>query len=489
MFPYVVHALFRQRGGRRNPFVANLYYLVPAAESANRKLPSNSLLRLVQSTTVQEGWMNLSILQSRDTDAVRTYVTKKFTKFASWRYSKKTRVQRCIKYYVAAAEWNRDLVVSIYQFTFKEPFPKQQAAALEASQNKEVAKLESGAWLDQQRDRLARSEGLLEQLKLWKKENEFEMGEGFFLRLQEAVADLDPTLCDPRQFRVESEASRVATLTGKASRLGKEASGEFNAMVGFKQKAGVSFEAYSATWGEINAKLEEEFKAGAWASGTASAKMTRLGFSAEIQAAIAIGAQFDVSGECVWKKNDLGLKLAGECHMFLGAKAEGSAKLSVSALKGIDASIKAGAFAGFSASASGTCAFIYGEKELASVTAEAGITFGVGANFEGSLKCPIFGPTKISLAANLTLGLGAEASVSTAINFTEIGLAASTQFRKLVYLPTIMKGYEMTLMTQDRRNLHYLDKCIARVEDDRAEMEDTIRTFEEIPMEKRPLLM
>ena len=69
-------------------------------------------------------------------------------------------------------------------------------------------------------------------------------------------------------------------------------SAQFEGMIGIQQNASVTFEAYSANWGEINAKLEEEFKAGIWTSGEAKAKIEKLGFSAEVQAAIAIGAQW-----------------------------------------------------------------------------------------------------------------------------------------------------------------------------------------------------
>jgi hypothetical protein len=64
--------------------------------------------------------------------------------------------------------------------------------------------------------------------------------------------------------------------------------------------ASCTFETRSLDWGAINAKLEQSFKAGAWANGEAKARMTKAGFSAEAQAAIAIGAQFSLEGELKW---------------------------------------------------------------------------------------------------------------------------------------------------------------------------------------------
>ena len=260
-------------------------------------------------------------------------------------------------------------------------------------------------------------------------------------------------------------------------------------MIGIRQSAGVHFEAYSAKWGEINAKLEEEFKLGAWTSGQAKARMERLGFSAEIQAAIAIGAQLDISGSCQWKKGKFGLELAGEASAFAGARAEGSAKLSVNALKGLELSLKGGAFAGFTATASGSAAFSYGGEDLVKVTAEASVSVGIGAEFELAIKAPIFGPTSIDIKGELTFGVGGGAGVALEINFTEMGLAASHEFRKLVYLPTLMRGYQMTLMTSDRRNLHYLQKCQQRLQDQRTEVEESLISYHKVPMEKRRLLM
>ena len=76
-----------------------------------------------------------------------------------------------------------------------------------------------------------------------------------------------------------------------------------------------------------------------------------------------------------------------------------------------------------------------------------------------------------------------------AINFTEIYLAGATEFRKVVYLPALARGYKMDLMNQELKNRVYLDKCISRFQDEIDGLGETLAAFERTPMEKRPLLM
>lgn len=429
--------------------------------------------------------MNYGILQSSNPENVRTYVTRKFQKFAGWQYSKKTRIQKCIAYYNASTADNKKIVASVYWWIFKESFP---TALAERAIPEGPGKMESSEWLELQQERLGEHENALETLKIWKETGEYQMGEGFYSQLQSRVAEVNPELVDPRLFQTEFQAKCTAELTGKTSRTAKSASAEFEGMLGFKQNSGIRYESGAhPKWGEINAKLEQSFKAGIWGKGSAQATMGKLGISADVQAAIAFGMEFGASGECTWKKGKAGLMLAGETSLFAGAKA--NVGISAKVGKSIEASISAEAFAGFEARASGTCGFTYGDATLASVTAEAIFQVGAGAKFDASLKAPIFGPTQISMTGTLTLGVGGGTSVTTQINFSEAGLAASEQFRKLVYLPTLMKGYRMDLITSDKKNLHYLEKCITRLEEERDGIEESISSFQKIPVEKRSLLM
>lgn len=429
--------------------------------------------------------MRVDILTGHSDSAVKRYCTTKFNKFNSWTYSKSTRRKKCLAYYQAASEGaNQQAVKDTYFRIFKEAFPKPPVSAEQSPML-----VNPDDWLDHQKERIADSRRVLTTLQMWKDTGEYQTGEEFFLRLKQLIAEFDPSLCDSRELRTESEARLVSNLTGSSVRNARDVSAQFEGMIGIQQNASVVFEAYSPNWGEINAKLEEEFKGGIWTSGEAKAKIERLGFSAEVQAAIAIGAQLTIAGECSWKKGKAGLELGGECQAFAGARAELGGKLSVSALKGVELALKGGAFVGVSASATGTVAFTYGDEDLVRVTAEATISVGIGAEFEINIAAPIFGPSKVKVKGEVTFGVGGGSAVELEVNFTEMGLAASEQFRKVVYLPTLMKGYKMTLMTSDRRNKHYLDKCQRRLGDGMEEIEESLAAYHNVPVEKRRLLM
>jgi hypothetical protein len=58
-----------------------------------------------------------------------------------------------------------------------------------------------------------------------------------------------------------------------------------------------------------------------------------------------------------------------------------------------------------------------------------------------------------------------------------------------MYLPTIAKGYRMDLMTQDAKNLHYLEKCIARIGEGVNGMQERLASVKKVPEEKQSLLM
>ena len=175
--------------------------------------------------------------------------------------------------------------------------------------------------------------------------------------------------------------------------------------------------------------------------------------------------------------------------MFAGARGNAAMKLSASARDGLEAAISAGAFVGLSASIEGSCALLYDDRQLASVQASAEITFGAGVTFAASLKQPIFGATEISFDTNVTLGLGTGVAAQVEIDFTEIYLAGQEQFRNVIYLPTIAKGYSPALMTQDRKNKHYLKKAITALGSEQEEIEETVVSFKNMNPEKQPLLM
>jgi len=275
---------------------------------------------------------------------------------------------------------------------------------------------------------------------------------------------VDSGICDQTRFVSEFQQQCQADIRSNVAMTKKEAEATFDLMVGYSQKAAIRFDARSANWGQINAKLEEAFKAGLWASGNARAKWNTLGFSGEAEAAIAIGALLEIEGELAWSKGAAGIKLGGKAQAFAGARMGGSAKLSVDARKGFEAAVAAGAFAGLEFKAEGSCAFEWDGELLAAATGSASVTFGAGAEFSAAIKASLFGPTTFEIEGNLTVGIGAAAAVTVAVDFDQMALASSAAFRQAVYWRTIARGYETTLMDSDAKNLHYLKKCIARLD-------------------------
>jgi hypothetical protein len=436
--------------------------------------------------------MDLQKLRSRNADEVRTYVIDKFKIFNRFTYSKATRKKKCIQYYLAAegSEHGQAVIERAYQDVYHQLFPLDEAESLAKQlEAKAKPKLESSLWLEKQTSYRDEVESTLTTLERWRRNQDYQEGESFFARLMEAVAFVDESILDPTQFSSEFTMACKAQINSSVAMTPEELEAKFDLMVGFEQQASCSFEAASVNWGVVNGKLEEAFKAGLWANGGAKLAMERLGFSAEVQAAIAIGAQLNVSGELTWSKGKGQLALGGSAEAFVGARAGGELKLSMSAIKGLEASIKAGAFAGFEATATGYCSFSYDGQAIAKVQATAGVAFGAGAEFEASIKAPIFGPTQISFGANLSLGFGVTAKTEAEINFSELALASSQEFRKVVYWRTLAKGYEMSLMNSDARNLYYLNKAISRLRAELEGTETTISSFQKVPMDKRPLLM
>ena len=435
--------------------------------------------------------MQLDKLLSNNPKVVEEYVTSKFKTFKSFKYSAKTRTKKCIDYYLAASgsDFAQDIVERVYQDTYGQLFPDQQAERVAIERASSPIKKESGQWLDDQEDYYEDVNGALNDLQIWKRSGDWQEGPRFFQQLVTRVEFVDDTICDARQFNKEFSTACKAEINSSVTMSDSEREAKFDLMVGFEQSAMCSFEAHDENWGDISAKLEQSFKAGLWANGGAKVAMERLGFSAEVQAAIAVGAQLNIDGNLTWKKDNHEIKLGGEAEVFVGARAQGEMKLTVSAIKGLEASIKAGAFAGFSAEAKGYCSYSYDGQTIARVEASAAVTFGAGAEFEASIKAPIFGPTEISFKANLTLGFGTAVGTTAEIDFSEAALAASTEFRKVVYWRTMAKGYEMDLMNSDAKNLYYLNKAIGRLKDELQSTGNAIKSHNSVPMEKRSLLI
>jgi hypothetical protein len=436
--------------------------------------------------------MRADILQSKNSNQVRDYVNKKFKIFDGWTYSKGTREKKCISYYLCASEENRRIVADAYFLIFKGVFPTAQADETERELERKAAgpiKVEWSQGVKKLEGKQEDAQQLLDQLVMWRDTGKWQEGPEFYNILEGRVRKFNPNLVRPAEFQTEVEAKRVAQLTGKTTKSAREVQAEFEGMIGVKQSAGISFEAYSPNWGQINAALKEDFKAGVWASGSARAAMTKRGFDLQTQATVGFGAELNIDGSCTWKKGNKGLDLSGNCNLFAGAEARGEARISVDLYEGINASLDLDAFAGVRASVRGRCAFTHDDKTMVGVEAEASVQFGIGGSLSGSINCPIFGATQIGFSSSVTVGLGMGVSAKTEIHFTEIYLAGKEDFRKILYLPTMAKGYRMDLMTDDAKNLHYLDKCIARISEGVSERRNSIETLESVPDELKPFLL
>ncbi len=433
--------------------------------------------------------MNLSTLQNPA--QVREYVGRKFSAFKSSFMLPVRRRSKCIEYWLNARE-NRQVVEDVYRFVFKEAFPKTEALQKEQAVIKkyDVPKTNINQWVEDQEKQAGRIGTTVDRLKQWESDGDYQEGDGFFQRLKTEVEPFDRTLCDTRQFSTEHEAQRRMDLTGTSSRTANKVGAEFEGMIGYQQKAGATFQVFDPRFGQLVAKFEEEFKAGLWSSGSWAATKGRTSLSVEAAAELAIGAQLTMEGKCEWKsaRGKAGLELGGKANLFAGARGSAAMKLSASAQEGIEAAISAGAFVGLSASIEGSCSILYDDRQLASVSASAEITFGAGLTFAASLKQPIFGATEISFDTSVTLGFGTGVAAQVEIDFSEIYLAGQEQFRNVIYLPTIAKGYSPSLMTQDLKNKHYLKKAITMLGSEQEEIEETVVSFKNMDPEKTPFL-
>lgn len=436
--------------------------------------------------------MRADILQSSNTDQVRVYLDKKFRSFDSWTYSNDRRDRKCANYYVYASDLNKPMVEAAYFRIFRSTFPKALANQIQIDVDRKASgpvMMDREEWISAQEDRREDAAQLLRQLVQWKENGNYQEGESFFLEMQRRVGEFDPSLVNPREFLTEAELKRVAHLTRKTTRTAKEIQAEFEGLIGIQQSAGVTFEAYSKKWGQVTAALKEDFKLGAWASGSAKAALTKKGIDTELQAAAAFGCELNIDGSCTWKLADHGLDLSGNCNLFAGANASLSAQLSADLLKGFNASIEMGAFAGFSASVTGNAKFTYLDKTVVGASATASVQFGIGGTLSGSITAPIFGSTSIDFSTSASVGLGFGVATNTEVNFSQIYLMGRDDFRRICYLPTIARGYKMDLMTQDAKNLHYLEKCIARIGDGVNELGEKIESVKKVKPEKQSLLI
>lgn len=438
-----------------------------------------------------------------DMNSAKQYLQTVFKALKGRRYTSSSRKKKIANLYLEldGATTYETLVRSVYTSVYFEAFPVLEVQKLKQKRFDKIAKKynlnsqpkkESNEWLLEKKQKLSQLSLLLNELETWEKEGEWQEGELFFSKLQSRVEPFDETICNKTNFS-KSFQTYTNKLVTEASREGKEVNASYDALIGYAQDAEISFAADVGDWGQINAKLEESFKAGAWSKGSAQAKLSKTGLSTEIQAAIAIGAQLHLGGTLDWSKdtmnNTIGVQLAGEADLFAGARASGLAKLSVSATKGLNIALKADAFAGFEAKCKGTCAFKYDGEDLAKVQATAGVSFGVGGKLNGEIQASLFGPTVIDFEANATLGIGATVGTKTAIHVDKMALAAKSEFSTLVYLPTIKRGYKLDLINDDRKNRFYLTKSINYIKKMRDETQLSINTFQDTPLDQQALLM
>ncbi len=439
--------------------------------------------------------MDLAKLNSRDASVCEAYVTKKFKSFKGITYSKASRRKKCEGYYIAAAAGphGQATIMDVYPDIFGgelfDPDNADKRAAAAKAKKPDKVMIESGEYFSKKGKHRQRLILLRDELIRDRDGGEaWQGGPAYFNKLKTRMESIDGDVCNASQFVREFSAECSAKIRSNASVSREEASAEFDLMVGFSETAAIGFEARSTNWGEVSAKLEQSFKAGLWASGSAKAKMSAAGISAEVQAAIAAGILLNVEGNLAWTRGSAGIQLGGTAEMFAGARADVSAKLTASAREGFEASIAAGAFAGLEFKCEGSCAFTYKGEKLASAGASASITFGAGASFEASIKAPIFGPTSISMEGNLTLGIGSATEITVEVDFDQMALASSAAFREIVYWRVMARGYEASLMESDAKNLYYLNKCIKRIGQEIEEETAAIASYEKTPMEKRGLL-
>ncbi|WP_263384391.1 hypothetical protein [Granulicella arctica] len=433
--------------------------------------------------------MNSDLLINGRGKAVNEYLTKKFTLWKGWTFSKGTRDSKVAQYYVVAADANKQEIRSLYATIYRTPWPQTLVEAQTTKMNAKAGtrKIARQDAVEMMEDRKSDLQDVLYKLNQWDQEGKAQEGPAFFELLKSTVEAVLPGALNRTEYITEHEIRRTAELTHSSSLSNSSLNAQFDFLAGMKGKASIAFE-FDRTYLQGISKLESELKAGGWGNGSVKASLTKAGVQANAAVALACGMNFEVTADSTWTIGPLGAKLEGNGTFFAGASANASASLNISATT-LAASVAAGAFAGIQASATGKCSMLYEGEELCSASGTANVSIGAGATFNAGISASLFGPTSITLASNLALGLGTGASTETSVNFTLMALAASAQFQRVVNLRTISQGWSMDLQTQEHKNRHYLRKSITRVQAAIDEQEDKIASVNKVPEERQSLLM
>ncbi len=394
-------------------------------------------------------------LITTDQNEFKTYIDSKFQHWKKAFYiTASSRKERARTYYGFVSDSNKDLFKARYLFVFQEQF---------------IVPLITQSPFSQQ---IVMMESDIEALKKMRIE-EYQGGPDFLNQLQIKMEKYGVGRFDKPEISFETEF--LKGLHGEAIVDKENYNAQFDFLCGMKQTAKLDVSVPIRGGTDISAKLEQSFTAGAWGSGSAQANFKKLQIGADAQIELFLGANFEVTADCIWKRTgtDSGLTLSGKGSAFAGATASGaisigskpgSLSLSANALDNFHASIQAGAFAGLKAQAEGSIGFQYAGENVINATGSVYVSCGVGADFSCGIQSGLFGATSFNLASGLTFGIGSGADVDLEINFTQAVLMANDQFYKLIYLPTIASGYRMDLMTSDKKNLIYLNKSIDYLE-------------------------
>jgi hypothetical protein len=434
--------------------------------------------------------VNGEILLRGTPDEVRRYVAPKMRLWASWKYSKKERIKKSLSYYDFASVPNREIIKSTYIFVCKEPWPSEEQTRFEkalAAKALSTHKLPRQDAIELKEERIGNLELAVKQLETWQRNQDYQYGEDFFLELRSYVEPVLSGTFNLLSFQHENKLRTVSELTSSGSKGNGKLEGEFGFLVGMQAKSSSDFK-FDNGLIQGAAQLEAEMRVGAWGSGSVAARISKGGISAEAAIALAMGMECRVDASSTWQAGDFGLLLEGGARVFVGAEANANVALKISK-KGFEASVKAGAFAGVKAECRGAFAFKYLGEDMVSGDASAYVSFGAGGEFEASIKSSLFGATELKFKAGCAVGLGTGADTSVAINFTRIGLAGASQFRRLIYLPTIMKGYSPSLSDYDKLNTHYLNKALGRLREELESQTTALRVLNRVPEEKQSLLL
>ena len=381
--------------------------------------------------------MDLKKLDSEDLKVVETYVRKKFLMFMKLKQDK--REKKIAQYYGAVRYQDKKaaIVERIYEAVYHKKLKSDDS---------------SYAF---HRDIIGYD---LAQLNRWERDNSWQEGEDFLNKLKSFMSAYDTDACNDVSYQGEFSAEMQKAKSGSTFLTGNSIGGEFDAMLGLKQEAAFKFAART-DMGELTAKLEESLKLGVWANGQAKAKMRAVGLSVDAQFMAAIGAELNIDGELKWQTGEAALALAGGVRVFGGVRGNAGLGLSLESRGRFNASIEAGAFAGFEVECSGQGSFTYAGETVVLAGVDFALQLGVGAQFSAGISSSIFGPTTLALDMGFTLGIGMSVAPTVAVNFASAYTLGKDAFRTVLYLPTIAKGYKMELMTSDSKNRYFLKKC------------------------------